>query len=312
MKKLGLFNKKNLKNSLKFIFFFKIFPFIKDVNKIQYIKDIVNFYITDNEQKINYYKFIKYFIKNWCGVRIMSFESLTDEDIRFRIDNIIENFHKKLNSFIDCHKPKLSFFVSKYKSLIMTMYTEYINILNTINKEPRSKFSISDDIIEFLKSINNGKYNFNSILQINKSDDDILYSICLKVLNLLYENSFLNIDNDIKNNNNSINQSEKSDKSEVEAEEHEDNKDSFSDDKIDEEDFALENNLINFKKEIDNILKKNFKDNAKNDNLYNDYNIRKKPYKRTSVSNNNSIFDCLYGDEDLDYTEILDKKKKKK
>ena len=94
MKKLGLCNKKNLKNSLKFLFFFKIFPFIKDVNKIQYIKDIVNFYITDNEQKINYYKFIKYFIKNWCGVRMMSFESLTDEDIRFRTDNIIENFHK--------------------------------------------------------------------------------------------------------------------------------------------------------------------------------------------------------------------------
>ena len=134
----------------------------------------------------------------------------------------------------------------------------------------------------------------------------------MKVLNLLYENSFLNIDNDIKNNNNSINQSEKSDKSEVEAEEHEDNKDSFSDDKIDEEDFALENNLINFKKEIDNILKKNFKDNAKNDNLYNDYNIRKKSYKRISVSNNNSIFECLYGDDDLDYTEILEKKSEKK
>jgi hypothetical protein len=123
-KKLGLCNKRNLKNTLKFLFFFKIFPFIKDENKIQYIKDIVNFYITDNEYKIKYYKFIKYFIKNWFGIKIMSYESLTDEDIRFRTDNIVENFHKKLNSFIDCHKPKLSFFVSKYKSLIMTMNTE--------------------------------------------------------------------------------------------------------------------------------------------------------------------------------------------
>ena len=55
------------------------------------------------------YRFIKYFIKNWLGIKIMSYESLTDEDIRFRTDNIVENFHKKLNSFIDCHKPKLSF-----------------------------------------------------------------------------------------------------------------------------------------------------------------------------------------------------------
>ena len=64
----------------------------------------------------------------------MSFESLTNEDIRFRTDNIVENFNKKLNSFIDCHKPKLSFFVSKYKSLIMNMYTEYINRLNILQK----------------------------------------------------------------------------------------------------------------------------------------------------------------------------------
>ena len=120
----------------------------------------------------------------------MSFESLSDEDIRFRTDNIVENFHKKLNSFIDCHKPKLSFFLSKYKSLIMTMYTEYINNLNTINKEPRSKFNISDDIIKFLKSINNGKYNFNSILQINKNDSDILYSICSKILNFFMKMNF--------------------------------------------------------------------------------------------------------------------------
>lgn len=153
-----------MKNTLKFLFFFKIFPFIKDDNKIQYIKDIVNFYITDNEYKIKYYRFIKYFIKNWLGIKIMSYESLTDEDIRFRTDNIVENFHKKLKSFIDCHKPKISFFVTKYKSLIETIYTEYINSLNSINKEQRNKFSISDDIINFLKTINISEINFNSLL----------------------------------------------------------------------------------------------------------------------------------------------------
>ncbi len=36
----------------------------------------------------------------------MSFESLTDEDIKFRTDNIVENFHKKLNSFIPIPNPQ--------------------------------------------------------------------------------------------------------------------------------------------------------------------------------------------------------------
>ena len=67
----------------------------------------MNFYITDNDYKIKYYRFIKYFIKNWFGIKIMSYESLTDEDIRYRTDNIVENLPTKLNSFIDCHKQKL-------------------------------------------------------------------------------------------------------------------------------------------------------------------------------------------------------------
>ena len=62
------------------------------------------------------------------------------------------------------------------------MYTEYINSLNSINKEQRNKFSISDDIINFLKTIKINKMNFNSLLQINKKDYDILYSICSKIL----------------------------------------------------------------------------------------------------------------------------------
>ena len=83
-------------------------------------------------------------------------------------------------------------------------------------------------------------------------------------MTLLYENIFLNVDgNDIKNNE-SINNLEKSDKNEGEAEEIEDNKDASINNKINEGDFDLEKNLINFKKkEIDNILEENFKDNEK-------------------------------------------------
>ena len=131
-------------------------------------------------------------------------------------------------------------------------------------------------------------------------------------MNLLYENLFLNVDANNKNNKNSLNNLEKSDKSEDEAEEIEVNKDSSTDNKINESDFDLENNLINFKKEIDKILEENFKDNAKDDNLYNDYNIKKKSYKRISVSNNNSVFESLYGDEDLVISSEIIKNKKKK
>lgn len=74
---------------MKYLLFYKIFLFIKDENKIKYIKDIVNSYITENEYKIKYYRFIKYFIKNCLGIKILSYESLTDEDIRFRKDNIV-------------------------------------------------------------------------------------------------------------------------------------------------------------------------------------------------------------------------------
>lgn len=51
----------------------------------------------------------------------MSFESMNDDDIKFRTDNIVESYNKKINSYIDCHKPKLSFFVKKYKEMIINI-----------------------------------------------------------------------------------------------------------------------------------------------------------------------------------------------
>ena len=114
------------------------------------------------------------------------------------------------------------------------------------------------------------------------------------------------------NNNDSINNLEISDESEAESEEKEENPEFLNDNKNNEEDFDLEKNLINFKNDIDNILKENFKANSKNDNFNNDYIKGKKSYKRISISNRNSIFESLYGDEDLKIaSRILNKKKKK-
>mgnify|MGYP003571405687 CR=1 FL=1 len=168
LKKIGLCKNNIIKQTIKFLFFFKVFPFIQDNNKKNYLKEITNYYINDNPLNNKYYKFIKYFINNWYGTKIMSFESLSNEDIIFRTDNLIDNFHRKLNSFIDCHKPKISYFVYKYKNLIINMYKFYIESLIDINREQRDKFSISEDIIEFLKNLKIETIDFKGILQLNE------------------------------------------------------------------------------------------------------------------------------------------------
>ena len=192
------------------------------------------------------------------------------------------------------------------------MFTEYIKCLNSMNKEQKNKFSILDDIINFLKTINISGISFNSLLQINKKDDDILYSIGSKILSILYEYLLLKVSDEELKSNDSINNLEISDESEAESEEKEENEEFLNDNKNNEEDFDLEKNLINFKNDIDNILKENFKANSKNDNFNNDYIKGKKSYKRISISNRNSIFESLYGDEDLEIASIILKKKKKK
>ena len=79
LKKISLTNKKTIKEALKFLFF-KIYPYLKDENKNDYIKNIINYYLTkENENAIKYYEFIKYFLKNWYGQKITSFETLSDE-----------------------------------------------------------------------------------------------------------------------------------------------------------------------------------------------------------------------------------------
>lgn len=91
MKKLGLTKKKDIKNNLKFLFFFKIFPYIKNESKEQYIKYIIDYYEKKNiEDNSKHIAFIKYFIKNWYGVKLMSFENLYDEDIIIRLKIFIK------------------------------------------------------------------------------------------------------------------------------------------------------------------------------------------------------------------------------
>ena len=79
--------------------------------------------------------------------------------------------------------------------------------------------------------------SLNSIFQINKKDDDILYSICSKILSILYEDLLLKVSDEELKNNDSINNLEISDESEAESEEKEENEEFLNDNKNNEEDF---------------------------------------------------------------------------
>ena len=52
--------------------------------------------------------------------------------LKFRADKIIESYIRKINSFIDF---KLS--VKKFKEIIINLYCNYINYLNSINNETK-------------------------------------------------------------------------------------------------------------------------------------------------------------------------------
>ena len=62
--------------------FFKIFPYLQNDNKEELIKNIINYYISENNPNINKYDlFIKYFLKIWYGKEMISYETFNNEEI---------------------------------------------------------------------------------------------------------------------------------------------------------------------------------------------------------------------------------------
>ena len=112
----------------------------------------------------------------------MSFENLSDEDIKFRTDNPAENFHKILNNFIDANKPKFSYFIEHFKKLISIQYNNYINLLNEESNKKREKFPFADDIVNFLCKVNLEKMDFINLLQKDSNNNDIIYSLGNNIL----------------------------------------------------------------------------------------------------------------------------------
>ena len=115
----------------------------------------------------------------------MSFENVSDEDIKFRTDNPAENFHKILNNFIDANKPKISYFIEHFKKLISIQYNNYITLLNDGSNKKREKFFIADDIDKFLIELNLKKIDFIN-LQLENNNNDIIYSIGENIFKVLF------------------------------------------------------------------------------------------------------------------------------
>ena len=73
-----------------------------------------------------------FFIKNWLGIDFLDFRSIADNTLEFSTNNTAERFKYILNNCVKHYHPKLSYFIDKYKSLIISYYNKYINLL--INK----------------------------------------------------------------------------------------------------------------------------------------------------------------------------------
>ena len=106
----GLTTKKYIKEATIFIFCLKMYPYIHNDLRSKYIENLFNF-IKDKDKRFN--KLMKYFLKNWRYNKSFNFLKISDENYIRRTNNIVESFHKTLNSQINHFHPKISFLANK-------------------------------------------------------------------------------------------------------------------------------------------------------------------------------------------------------
>ena len=117
---------------------------------------------------------------------------MTEDEYLNRTNNYLEYFHHILNSNIEVFHSKLSFLIEKYKSLILSLYNKIKDsIINDIGTK-KEKFSIINDIYEYLNNYNkkySSKINIHNIIQSEKDELKIIN----KISNYLVE-MFFNLD----------------------------------------------------------------------------------------------------------------------
>ena len=129
---------------------------------------------------------------------------MTENEYLNRTNNYLEYFHHILNTNIEVFHPKLSFLIEKYKSVIISVYNK---IKDSIIKEighKNEKFSIINDIYEYLNNYNkkySSKIDIHTIIQSDKDELKIINKISNYLVDMFFN---LELDEDLIDNNDNI------------------------------------------------------------------------------------------------------------
>ena len=186
MKSYGLTSKNMIDKSKIIIFGCKIFPFILNKEKKNYINDLFEFAKKSNS---NYEKFIKYFKRSWLNSNFLNLDEICDGEIYNRTNYICESFNHKINTAVGYPHPKLGVLIEKLKEITINYYQSYINKLFNNNLKQINSINLFNDIKNFLEKFLK-KYNNNiSINLIIQEEGELkidFESITLNVLKELY------------------------------------------------------------------------------------------------------------------------------
>ena len=207
-KKYGLCTKSEIRVTKILLFILKIIPYLEIDERTEIFKKIEDFYKSNGK----YEKLLKYYKKVWINNSYLNYAELTEDEYLNRTNNYLEYFHHILNSNIEVFHPKLSFLIEKYKSLILSLYNKIKDsIINDIGTK-KEKFSIINDIYEYLNNYNkkySSKINIHNIIQSEKDELKIINKISNYLVELFFnldiEENYINNSGEEINNENENN-----------------------------------------------------------------------------------------------------------
>ena len=252
-KKEGLTKKNIIFDTYILIFAFKMFQFIQQNKKGEFIEEIKKLY----SEKKQYEKFISYFERNWRHCNFLNLAVLEQEEIDERTDNQCEIFHRKLNQIINNPHPKVSKLIEKIKEYSIEQFhilAENI-ILNVESKN--NDINIYTDIFKFVKNLKvkyKKELSLNLLKNLNKEEKDKIKEISIGIIK-----EIMNIEiNDESNENNEdieiLSDEEDSEDKEGNEIKEENNIEEKKDENNNEDE--ENNNLFDIEKKIKNIIKK--------------------------------------------------------
>ena len=164
----GLCTKSEIKVTKILLFILKIMPYLGIDERTEIFTKLEEFYISNDKYK----KLLKYYKKVWINNSYLNYAELTENEYLNRTNNYLEYFNHILNISIEVYHPKLSFLIEKYKMLILSLYNKIKESIIKDKGIKKEKFSIFNDIYEYLNNYNNKyltKINIHTIIQGEKN-----------------------------------------------------------------------------------------------------------------------------------------------